>query len=601
MDKLASQLRQCTVRITIANARQQSGIVSYIHKGTGFFIAPQRIVSCAHVLRLEDGRYADESNLLIEWQGEQYKAKPVRILDENYPDLALIQINCLDHPCVYVDPSIKSHAPLRFFGYPASRDIDKFITESQERELGIPPHLYHPLHSGLLECGFFTTDPELNAIFVDERISLWRNHLPESNNQTSRVKRVIQFLYSQFNQQNQNALVLFLSVLSELIDPVDDCYQRLINLIHELKQSKFIVKPSKRDLSVLTGESLAYVEGGEEFSAVYDGQARRGSGSDGITFSFSQTRVLFGTSGAPILNEQTGGVCGIVKHARSSNSESNLGGRAVPITEVWKNFPNLALANSIYHDSNHVWTNFKEHSRYTRFLLPPPFEWSRIPKGFVTLKLNIRGRTKEKRVVVADFQISKYPITNAQFQVFVDDPEGYRNSQWWVESSDMRRWRAKYQSSLEPSFEGDDLPRTNVSWFECLAFCRWLSHKTGEFVNLPREAQWQRAAQGDSTTTYPWGMDWTKGMCNSWTPPDSDGLKAVDSYPNGASFFGVLDMSGNAWEWCLDEFEPVQRDKVLRGGSFKENRLTYFRADFRRGFTPNQRGESAGFRVVKAI
>lgn len=103
-----------------------------------------------------------------------------------------------------------------------------------EEIFGIPSHLYNQMRAVLLDCGSFATDQELKAIFVDERLYLWRNQLPQADNPTTRVKRVIDFLYNQSNNVGENALILLLHVLSEHIDSGDACHKRLKDLANEL-------------------------------------------------------------------------------------------------------------------------------------------------------------------------------------------------------------------------------------------------------------------------------------------------------------------------------------------------------------------------------
>lgn len=118
-------------------------------------------------------------------------------------------------------------------------------------------------------------------------------------------------------------------------------------------------------------------------------------------------------------------------------------------------------------------------------ILPPPFEWIDIPAGQVTLEHD-RGTFD-----VFAFTIAKYPITYAQFQVFIDAPDGFYNSQW------RKGLVAPRKFPKEQEWKIADHPRERVSWYDAIAFCRWLSHKTGLNITLPTEQQWQRAAQGD--------------------------------------------------------------------------------------------------------
>ncbi len=233
-------------------------------------------------------------------------------------------------------------------------------------------------------------------------------------------------------------------------------------------------------------------------------------------------------------------------------------------------------------------------------ILPPPFEWIDIPAGRVELE------DGHGWFDVAAFAIAKYPVTNAQFQVFVAAEDGYRNPGWWNFSAEARVWRAEYSTPWDTDFEGDDLPRTQVYWYEAVAFCRWLSARSGEAVRLPTEQEWQRAAQGDDGREYPWGNEFDAGRCN--TKESGIGQPTpVTAYPGGASPYGVMDMSGNVWEWCANDYHDPRRtdvasdaeQRVLRGGAFNFSQ-GYARCAFRRWYGPSGWGDDFGFRVVCA-
>ena len=222
-------------------------------------------------------------------------------------------------------------------------------------------------------------------------------------------------------------------------------------------------------------------------------------------------------------------------------------------------------------------------------ILPPPFEWCEVPAGKVTLT-NLGGYLKEQTTFeVGQFWMAKYPITNAQFRVFVDALDGYRNSNWWSYSSEAQKWRKRNGTPEKPSFKGDDLPLTNVTWYEAVAFCRWMGWKLDPvpkkalqirvkdaadiLVRLPTEQEWQRAAQGDDSRVYPWGNRFEEIRANTI----EGGAKMetpVTQYPEGASPFGIVDMAGNVNEWSITAWESgnsnIDNDKprVLRGGSW---------------------------------
>jgi formylglycine-generating enzyme required for sulfatase activity len=263
-------------------------------------------------------------------------------------------------------------------------------------------------------------------------------------------------------------------------------------------------------------------------------------------------------------------------------------------------------------------------------LLPPPFEWIEIPAGRVTLvtekgwdKNYIPEGTSQTFDVPA-FMIAKYPLTNAQYAKFVE-AGGYREPKWWTDVGWEAReqgwdwnpskigWETSGTPWTEPRYwqdkkwNGADYPVVGVSWYEAIAFCRWLSETTGEDVTLPTEQQWQRAAQGDDGRIYPWGNRWAGKRCNNRvSPQDSNQTTPVTQYPNGASPYGVLDMSGNVGEWCLTAYESGSTslggtdDRVLRGGAWDDTDTDHFRASYRGGNHPNDGNGDWGFRCARS-
>ncbi|MBK9751500.1 MAG: SUMF1/EgtB/PvdO family nonheme iron enzyme [Chloroflexi bacterium] len=235
-------------------------------------------------------------------------------------------------------------------------------------------------------------------------------------------------------------------------------------------------------------------------------------------------------------------------------------------------------------------------------IIPEPFEWCVVPAGKVTLE---KGGYLNKLTTfdVPEFQIARYPITNAQFEVFVTAKDGSRLPEWWNDSKEAIEWYYG-NPTIEPARFADcaDCPRETVTWYAAVAFTRWLSAMTGEKITLPTEQQWQRAAQGDDGRTYPWGNSWDARKCNT-SESGIGKTSIVTRYPQGASPFGALDMSGNVWEWCLTAWDTGANNlnginvRVLRGGSWYDLRYLA-RAVSRYSSNPAVRSFSGGFRVV---
>jgi formylglycine-generating enzyme required for sulfatase activity len=225
---------------------------------------------------------------------------------------------------------------------------------------------------------------------------------------------------------------------------------------------------------------------------------------------------------------------------------------------------------------------------------------------------------------VANFQIAKYPITTAQYYQFID-AGGYENKEWWTDEG----WYAKQKGwVLEPKNKSwyvtddpwiepfwwnkdnwnlADQPIIGVSWHEAIAYCYWLTSITDEIISLPTEQQWQRAAQGDDNRIYPWGNDWDADYCNNNVQGENNtNTSSVRQYEgNGDSPFGVVDMSGNVWEWCSTAFDTgttitdTSKLRILRGGSHANMNIGSFCCEFRHRLAPYYRNPNLGFRIVR--
>ncbi len=104
-------------------------------------------------------------------------------------------------------------------------------------EPGIPPALYKRLNETLLRCGPFDSNMALRSVFSDQRIYAWQGKFPGADSPDARIKCIIDFLHSQYSASQENGLVLFLRVLSDLTDPGDACHIQLATLAGEIEMS----------------------------------------------------------------------------------------------------------------------------------------------------------------------------------------------------------------------------------------------------------------------------------------------------------------------------------------------------------------------------
>jgi formylglycine-generating enzyme required for sulfatase activity len=221
--------------------------------------------------------------------------------------------------------------------------------------------------------------------------------------------------------------------------------------------------------------------------------------------------------------------------------------------------------------------------------------WIEIPGGTVTLAAG--GYLAQESVFeLSAFGICRYPVTNAEFGEFVA-ANGYQQPDWW----ETVGWSARQKGGWDGprywhgrDWNQPDHPVVGISWYEALAYCRWQSAQTGQAIVLPTEQQWQRAAQGDDGRVYPWGgTEPDETRCN-WNR-QVDETTPVHQYPAGQSPFGVSDLCGNVWEWCLTGWESGvgaadgREPRLLRGGSWSSDSPLSLRVTNRSPKDPNTR------------
>ncbi|MEL7435798.1 MAG: formylglycine-generating enzyme family protein, partial [Chloroflexota bacterium] len=183
------------------------------------------------------------------------------------------------------------------------------------------------------------------------------------------------------------------------------------------------------------------------------------------------------------------------------------------------------------------------------------------------------------------------------------------DSPFWIDKYEVTNEQYGSTGCEEESDEPDQ-PRNCVDWFEALAHCQ------ARGATLPTEAQWEYAAGGPDSLTYPWGNNYiAENVIGEDDPTYGDSETApVGSRLGGASWVGALDMSGNLWEWTVSEYVDYPYDandgrndnlestdvlRVLRGGSFF-NASNNLRSADRYGDFPAFDFFDFGFRCVRS-
>jgi formylglycine-generating enzyme required for sulfatase activity len=239
----------------------------------------------------------------------------------------------------------------------------------------------------------------------------------------------------------------------------------------------------------------------------------------------------------------------------------------------------------------------------------PDIDWVKIPAGEFWYGHNDEEDNPPQKLKLGRFEISRYPLTYKQFQVFIDDPEGIGDQRWFAELTDDEVER----QPSDQSFQFDNHPREEVSWYQAVAFCRWFSWRLGgEYaldridqwkVRLPTEYEWERAARGTDGRIYPYGNEFDPARGNAEIRIGQ--TSAVGIFPSGSSFDGVLDMSGNVWQWCQSSYDPGEQshraaERVIRGGSWINNEIIC-RTVTRRRHASGYRYLNLGFRLSRTL
>ena len=175
-----------------------------------------------------------------------------------------------------------------------------------------------------------------------------------------------------------------------------------------------------------------------------------------------------------------------------------------------------------------------------------------VPEGYFVMGSN-NGPDDEKpehRVFVKSFLIDVLPVTNADFAKFLNT-RGLKNH--FGESfydDDDRDARIHQQSSRwQPDPGYATHPANEVSWVGARDYCTSLNKR------LPTEAEWEKAARGTDGRQYPWGNSRPNNKRALYGAAYNSSAP-VDAFPEGASPYGVLDLSGNQWEWVASAYRP---------------------------------------------
>ncbi len=225
------------------------------------------------------------------------------------------------------------------------------------------------------------------------------------------------------------------------------------------------------------------------------------------------------------------------------------------------------------------------------------------------------------------FYMDVHEVTNAEYKVFVEANPEWRKENVYQGYSEgyLTIWR----DNNYPEGHAEH-PVVFVSWYAAMAYAKWVGKR------LPTEAEWEKAARGGlEGKQFPWGDTLPDGtQCNfadkntdfKWSNINADDgyqyTAPVGSYP--ANAYGLYDMAGNVWEWCLDAFHypltnssksnpiggaeriadvvenhrEIRTERVLRGGGWGAD-ARFLQVTYRTNYPPVNTENCSGFRCVK--
>ncbi len=194
------------------------------------------------------------------------------------------------------------------------------------------------------------------------------------------------------------------------------------------------------------------------------------------------------------------------------------------------------------------------------------------------------------KVNLPSYYIDKYEVTNKDYCEFLNKAGNQEEEKgvFYIKITSSNCLLYQDQKGIfRPKKGYENYPVILVSWYGAKAYAKWSGKR------LPTEAEWEKAARGTKGWFWPWGNSWDKDKCNNWKMKkknliklmpdiyDGRGPLPVGTFPEGASSYGVMDMSGNVAEWCADWYGVYPgypyyagdnyyefTHKVTRGGSW---------------------------------
>lgn len=211
-------------------------------------------------------------------------------------------------------------------------------------------------------------------------------------------------------------------------------------------------------------------------------------------------------------------------------------------------------------------------------------------------------------VKVSSFYMGKYEVTIREYMIFVNETQS-NYPEWQEKGNTYNLKTGKEKKYYVPFVVNDKQPIVGVSWNNVVAYCKWLTKKTGKNYRLPTEAEWEYAARGGNKSNgYQYAGSNTLSSV-AWNT-DNSGNKTHPVGQKSPNELGIYDMSGNVWEWCSDWYGDYSASsqtnpKGANSGSYRVDRgggwisgAVDLRVAIRNYYAPAYRGINLGFRLV---
>lgn len=223
---------------------------------------------------------------------------------------------------------------------------------------------------------------------------------------------------------------------------------------------------------------------------------------------------------------------------------------------------------------------------------------------------------------VADFAIQAHPVTNADYLEFLRGIEADEGAEaaarripgtaadgpfigrgadgaWSVlpvivDGPSRERWTAEFGADF-----ANRIPVIGVSYEDAAAYCSWRSRTTGREWRLPTEEEFEKAARGVDGRRFPWGEleDASLGKCRD-SRSEAAQPEPVGTFPTATSVYGMVDATGNAWQWTSSWFDATRRLRVVKSGGWRSPAAN-LRCAHLQGYDPTVRLAVTGFRCAR--